>query len=199
MSDSDSSRSKRSSYSRRSRSHHRRTPSRHYGRRRSTSSSSNDRITSLEQKLEKCSHQVERVHRDTEHIHDILDEHHDHIGKISNHSHENIFRLESKFHTDLYNEQEQRINCEEKIEQLTDALNESREKIQALLDFCFTDRSKWKEGAPTSNLTGSRGTLDVPQGQGKEGVILISNIPQVQSKEGASSLNIGADTFEFLI
>lgn len=35
---------------------------------------------------------------------------------------------------------------EEIIQKLTEALNESREQIQALLDFCFTDRSKWKEG-----------------------------------------------------
>lgn len=32
------------------------------------------------------------------------------------------------------------------IDELTEALNETREKLQACLDFCFTDRSKWKEG-----------------------------------------------------
>lgn len=30
------------------------------------------------------------------------------------------------------------------------ALDESREQIQALLDFCFTDRSKWREGRKES-------------------------------------------------
>lgn len=50
--------------------------------------------------------------------------------------------------------------CQEKIVELTtrmetlekdneeiqQALNETREQVQALLDYCFTDRSKWKEG-----------------------------------------------------
>ena len=32
------------------------------------------------------------------------------------------------------------------ILELQDALNETRQQVQALLDYCFTDRSKWKEG-----------------------------------------------------
>lgn len=34
----------------------------------------------------------------------------------------------------------------EEITKLTESQNESREQIQALLDYCFTDRSPWKEG-----------------------------------------------------
>ena len=37
-------------------------------------------------------------------------------------------------------------DLEQTVETLTNAQNESREQIQALLDYCFTDRSKWKEG-----------------------------------------------------
>ena len=33
------------------------------------------------------------------------------------------------------------------IDTLTTALNESRDQIQALLDYCFTDRSGWLEGS----------------------------------------------------
>ena len=32
------------------------------------------------------------------------------------------------------------------VETLHQSLAESRDQIQALLDYCFTDRSKWKEG-----------------------------------------------------
>ncbi len=39
---------------------------------------------------------------------------------------------------------------QKQIDDLTTAVNESREQIQALLDYCFTDRSKWKEGASRS-------------------------------------------------
>ena len=30
--------------------------------------------------------------------------------------------------------------------ELSDGLNETREKVQALLDFCFTDKTNWLEG-----------------------------------------------------
>ncbi len=40
---------------------------------------------------------------------------------------------------------------EETVEALVVAQNESREQIQALLDYCFTDRSQWKEGASISS------------------------------------------------
>jgi hypothetical protein len=36
----------------------------------------------------------------------------------------------------------------EAIAQLEKSLNETREQVQALLDYCFTDRTKWKEGQP---------------------------------------------------
>ena len=35
---------------------------------------------------------------------------------------------------------------EDMVESLVEAQNESRDQIQALLDYCFTDRSRWKEG-----------------------------------------------------
>ncbi len=35
---------------------------------------------------------------------------------------------------------------EQTVEELTIALNESRDRIQALMDFCFADKSAWKEG-----------------------------------------------------
>ncbi len=35
---------------------------------------------------------------------------------------------------------------EETIETLTQQAEQHHEKIQALLDFAFTDRGKWKEG-----------------------------------------------------
>ena len=38
------------------------------------------------------------------------------------------------------------------IEELIKAENESREQIQALIDFCNADRSKWKEGQSKSNI-----------------------------------------------
>lgn len=50
---------------------------------------------------------------------------------------------------------------QKQIDDLTTALNESREQIQALLDFCFTDRSKWKEGASRSISAEDRCTPDV--------------------------------------
>lgn len=37
------------------------------------------------------------------------------------------------------------------IETLVDALNETRTQVQALLDYCFTDRSQWKEGVTQQN------------------------------------------------
>lgn len=44
-------------------------------------------------------------------------------------------------------EQQNQIDqLKDTISQLTEAQNESRERIQALLDYCFTDRSAWKEG-----------------------------------------------------
>lgn len=47
----------------------------------------------------------------------------------------------------LVDEQNNKIDSlEQAVETLTEAQNESREQIQALLDYCFTDRSKWKEG-----------------------------------------------------
>ncbi len=60
---------------------------------------------------------------------------------------------------------------EEMMEELVVAQNESREKIQALLDYCFTDKSQWKEGASISSSAGNRCTLSVSeegQGQGQE-------------------------------
>ena len=44
---------------------------------------------------------------------------------------------------------------QKQIDDLTTAVNESREQIQALLDYCFTDRSKWKEGASRSIRDGT--------------------------------------------
>ena len=47
----------------------------------------------------------------------------------------------------LVGEQTKKIDdLEHAVEALTEAQNESREQIQALLDYCFTDRSLWKEG-----------------------------------------------------
>jgi len=41
----------------------------------------------------------------------------------------------------------QRISdLEQTVEELTIALNESRDHIQSLLDFCFVDKTAWKEG-----------------------------------------------------
>lgn len=59
---------------------------------------------------------------------------------------------------------------EEMMEELVVAQNESREKIQALLDYCFTDKSQWKEGASISSSAGNRCTLSISeegQGQGQ--------------------------------
>lgn len=39
---------------------------------------------------------------------------------------------------------------EQTVEELTIALNESRDRIQALCDFCFVDKSAWKEGQPVA-------------------------------------------------
>ena len=50
---------------------------------------------------------------------------------------------------------------EKAMETLVISQNESREQIQALLDFCFTDRSKWKEGASWSVSDGTGCTPDV--------------------------------------
>ena len=49
------------------------------------------------------------------------------------------------------------------MEELVVAQNESREKIQALLDYCFTDKSQWKEGASISSSAGNRCTLSVSE------------------------------------
>lgn len=48
---------------------------------------------------------------------------------------------------DQFDQLTQRVQeLETSVETLTQALNESREQIQALLDYCFADKSKWKEG-----------------------------------------------------
>lgn len=52
---------------------------------------------------------------------------------------------------------------EETVDALVVAQNESREKIQALLDYCFTDRSRWKEGQCHSSSAGNRCTLSVSE------------------------------------
>lgn len=39
------------------------------------------------------------------------------------------------------------IQLKNKISELTESLNETREQVQALLDYCFTDKSRWKEGS----------------------------------------------------
>ena len=41
---------------------------------------------------------------------------------------------------------EQVSQLDNNVETLTNALNETKEQVQALLDYCFTDRSNWKEG-----------------------------------------------------
>jgi hypothetical protein len=41
------------------------------------------------------------------------------------------------------------IRQQKQIDELVKAQNESREQIQALLDYCFTDKSRWKEGRGT--------------------------------------------------
>jgi len=35
---------------------------------------------------------------------------------------------------------------DDNIDTLTKVLNETRDQVQALLDYCFTDRRNWKEG-----------------------------------------------------
>lgn len=64
---------------------------------------------------------------------------------------------------------------EKAMETLVISQNESREQIQALLDFCFTDRSKWKEGASCSVSDGTGRTPDVrKEGQQKKDDPVIS-------------------------
>ena len=72
-------------------------------------------------------------------------------------------------------------NLEKDNEELQRALDETREQVQALLDYCFTDRSKWKEGASTSSQAGSGGTLD----DRKEGASTGGTLDD--RKEGAST------------
>jgi hypothetical protein len=50
----------------------------------------------------------------------------------------------------------------EEIDRLTEALNESRQQIQALMDFCFADRSKWKEGQGTQSHSSEGQTKENP-------------------------------------
>lgn len=97
-------------------------------------------------------------HRDTLNIHqDDLRNHRDHIQKLLS----DITILQNKV-TQLEKDlQYERKQHEHQIETLTDSLNESREQIQALLDYCFTDRSRWKEGISTSGQARSIDTLDV--------------------------------------
>lgn len=50
----------------------------------------------------------------------------------------------------------QRISdLEQTVEELKIALNESRDHIQSLLDFCFVDKSAWKEGQIADKGTSS--------------------------------------------
>lgn len=42
--------------------------------------------------------------------------------------------------------EEMRDEMRDDINNLTAAMNESRQNLQAVMDFCFTDRSRWKEG-----------------------------------------------------
>jgi hypothetical protein len=63
---------------------------------------------------------------------------------------ENFHPLPTKLATKLppsNTELAQRISdLEQTVEELTIALNESRDHIQSLLDFCFVDKTAWKEG-----------------------------------------------------
>ena len=74
---------------------------------------------------------------------------------------------------------------QKQIDDLTTALNESREQIQALLDFCFTDRSKWKEGASIFSSAEDRCTPDVRREGASRSSRMERDAPYV-SEEGAS-------------
>lgn len=55
-----------------------------------------------------------------------------------------------KFHSKLQKQMEELKNeieeCRKDIVTIVQAVNEMRTQIQALTDYCFTDKSQWKEG-----------------------------------------------------
>lgn len=75
---------------------------------------------------------------------------------------------------------------QKQIDDLTTALNESREQIQALLDFCFTDRSKWKEGASIFSSAEDRCTPDVRREGASRSISDGTGCTPNVGKEGAS-------------
>ncbi len=213
-----------SDFSRRSRRHYGREPhghhSRHHSRHHSEESTSaeikrtleeqDDRITSIEKSFRRWCNQGENNKKNISNIYDRLIDHRDYLKTYE----DKILRLETTLQRDLHYERERRKECEGRIDELTRALNESREKIQALLDFCFTDKSQWKEGAVHSGFAGVNCTLDVRKEDANEGQsnpvaigdtsIGINHIKKEEPivKETGHdpfNINIGNDSFEFLI